>query len=171
MTNRKTIQQAPQPIAERTLRGGRRLQESPQPVALKIDTRCPEKWVAVDLETGEAWMVSPQGWTRVRATQREEVLQALTLRTQDIAKRRYKSRFSQDAYEEMISHAHRRMGVFFAEGRPSRATPQSAAFWDGYQGIALDRSAVPDSLTSIAHAAGEDYAEANPGIFDFVQPA
>lgn len=31
---------------------------------LKLGTKCPEKWLAVDLETGEVWRGTTNGWKR-----------------------------------------------------------------------------------------------------------
>lgn len=49
----------------RTLVDGRQLPEHDRTTKLAITTRIPEKWVAVDLETGEVYGGSPQGWRRV----------------------------------------------------------------------------------------------------------
>jgi len=48
----------------RTLLDGRQLPEYDRTTKLTITTRVPEKWVAVDLETGEVYGGSPQGWRR-----------------------------------------------------------------------------------------------------------
>lgn len=49
---------------ERTLKSGRQVREHAEALALTLTTRCPQKWVAVDLETGEVWAGSADGWTR-----------------------------------------------------------------------------------------------------------
>ncbi len=51
--------------ATRTLRDGSRVPESSAPVTLSLTTRCPRKWLAVDLETGETWVGDERGgWRR-----------------------------------------------------------------------------------------------------------
>ena len=42
-------------ISERTLRSGRRVPELPSVIDLALTTRCPTKWLSIDLETGELW--------------------------------------------------------------------------------------------------------------------
>ena len=158
-------------IGERTLRSGRRVKEVAEELPLTISTRCPEKWVAVDLETGEAWAGTPDGWRRVRDTQRREAASALDMRLEHIVKRRFRSRDIQHAYEEMIAHAVRQMGDFFHDGKPSTKTSTAAAFWDGYRGDREPQHAKANPILAIAYAAGKDYAEANPGVFDFVPDA
>ena len=48
----------------RTLLDGRQLPQHDRTTKLAITTRVPEKWVAVDLENGEVYGGSPQGWRR-----------------------------------------------------------------------------------------------------------
>lgn len=48
----------------RVLVDGSKVAELPQPHQLKLDTKCPAKWLAIDLETGEVWRGSAQGWKR-----------------------------------------------------------------------------------------------------------
>jgi len=48
----------------RTLKSGRQVREHADAQALTLTTRCPQKWVAVDLETGDVWAGSAEGWTR-----------------------------------------------------------------------------------------------------------
>lgn len=60
--------------AKRSLRSGREIPELSEPMTLTLKTRCPEKWAAVDLETGEIWMGSAKsGWTRPTAQQSQEL--------------------------------------------------------------------------------------------------
>jgi hypothetical protein len=66
---------------ERVLRSGRVVPELDEQASLSLNTRCPQKWAAVDLETGEVWMGNRQGWRRASVTSRREVVECL--RTQD----------------------------------------------------------------------------------------
>lgn len=51
--------------ATRVLRDGSVVPETPAPVTLSLTTRCPRKWLAVDLETGEVWAGNERGaWRR-----------------------------------------------------------------------------------------------------------
>lgn len=51
--------------ATRVLRDGSVVPETQAPVTLSLTTRCPQKWLAVDLETGEVWAGSERGtWRR-----------------------------------------------------------------------------------------------------------
>lgn len=61
------------PGTERRLRSGRLVLEASAPLALSLTTRCPAKWASVDLETGEVWIGSADGWRRASAEIREEV--------------------------------------------------------------------------------------------------
>lgn len=58
---------------ERTLKSGRTVPELPEVMELGLDTRCPQKWAAVDLETGELWVGAAGGWQRADSTVRAEV--------------------------------------------------------------------------------------------------
>lgn len=58
---------------ERTLKSGRTVSDMPEVMKLDLSTRCPQKWAAVDLETGQVWMGSADGWKRADATIRAEV--------------------------------------------------------------------------------------------------
>ncbi|KVP75308.1 hypothetical protein WJ96_05995 [Burkholderia ubonensis] len=49
---------------ERTLKGGRQVQEHADAKDLTLTTRCPEKWACIDLETGEVWGGSDRGWLK-----------------------------------------------------------------------------------------------------------
>jgi hypothetical protein len=49
---------------ERTLKGGRVVPEHKDVQQLTLSTHCPQKWVAVDLETGAVWAGSAEGWMR-----------------------------------------------------------------------------------------------------------
>lgn len=41
---------------------------------LTVDTRCPEKWAAVDMETGQVWIGSRDGWRQSTKAQVAEVI-------------------------------------------------------------------------------------------------
>ena len=58
----------------RTLRSGRTVPELSELSELKVQTRCPEKWAAVDMETGEVWVGSRTGWRRGTRAQTAEVI-------------------------------------------------------------------------------------------------
>ena len=47
----------------RTLLDGRIVPELNEPVVLKITTKCPEKWVLTDSETGEVYTAYPSEGT------------------------------------------------------------------------------------------------------------
>jgi hypothetical protein len=38
---------------------------------LRLETRCPEKWLAVDLETGDVWRGTTSGWKRLEDSRRQ----------------------------------------------------------------------------------------------------
>jgi len=56
----------------RTLGSGRKVAELADTVELKLSTHCPEKWLAVDLETGDVWAGGSKGWKRASKEQRAE---------------------------------------------------------------------------------------------------
>jgi hypothetical protein len=59
---------------ERALKNGRQVREHAEAQNLTLTTRCPQKWVAVDLETGDVWAGSEEGWKRATdAVSREAV--------------------------------------------------------------------------------------------------
>jgi hypothetical protein len=58
---------------ERTLHSGRVVPELPEIKKLSLDTRCPEKWAAVDLQTGEVYVGSPDSWKRADGGVRGEI--------------------------------------------------------------------------------------------------
>lgn len=60
----------------RRLVDGSVIAELPAPQSLPLDTRCPEKWLAVDLETGEVWRGTTKGWKRL-AGQHQQAVSAL----------------------------------------------------------------------------------------------
>ena len=66
-----------QVTASRTLASGRKVGESSELSHLTLDTRCPEKWVAVDLESGNVWIGSGKGWKAASETVRAEAGQVL----------------------------------------------------------------------------------------------
>lgn len=53
----------------RVLKNGEVVQEFENPVSLSVYTKCPEKWLLVDLETGEHYLGTPGGgkydWKKV----------------------------------------------------------------------------------------------------------
>ena len=59
-------------VRQRSLRDGSRVPEQTVPVTLELTTRCPRKWLAVDLETGEVWAGDDAGgWVRATSAQRD----------------------------------------------------------------------------------------------------
>lgn len=64
-------------ISERALRSGRQVPELPSVVDLTLTTRCPTKWLSIDLETGDAWAGTPSGWKRATEQERAEALALL----------------------------------------------------------------------------------------------
>lgn len=63
---------------ERTLKSGRQARELANVVDLPLTTRCPEKWVTIDLETGEVREGSAQGWKRASADARRDAAAILS---------------------------------------------------------------------------------------------
>jgi hypothetical protein len=63
---------------ERTLKGGRVVPEHKDVQQLTLSTHCPQKWVAVDLETGDVWAGSDEGWKRASGAVAGEVAQVLS---------------------------------------------------------------------------------------------
>ncbi len=62
----------------RTLVNGQEVPERDYAISLALTTRVPEKWVAVDLETGESWRGTPAGsWVRADAVAVAAVAQIL----------------------------------------------------------------------------------------------
>lgn len=59
--------------AERTLHSGRVVPDLPEVQKLSLDTRCPQKWAAVDLETGQVWAGTPDGWKNADGGVRVEI--------------------------------------------------------------------------------------------------
>jgi hypothetical protein len=57
---------------ERTLKSGRTVPDLAEVMKLVLDTRCPQKWAAVDLETGQGWVGAADGWKRADDTVRAE---------------------------------------------------------------------------------------------------
>lgn len=60
--------------SQRTLRSGRVVPELPELAKLNLTTRCPEKWAAVDMETGEVWVGCNAGWIRASKQQEAEII-------------------------------------------------------------------------------------------------
>ena len=48
----------------RRLLDGTPVAELDEPVSLTLNTKCPDKWAAVDLETGHVWMSRNGQWTK-----------------------------------------------------------------------------------------------------------
>ena len=65
------------PALERTLLSGRKMAVQERPVHLPIHSKTPEKWVAVDLETGDVWAGSLSGWKRAGTEPRHDALAIL----------------------------------------------------------------------------------------------
>lgn len=63
----------------RKLKSGRQVPELSNVVDLPLTTRCPEKWVTIDLETGEVREGTAQGWKGASADARRDA--AAILRT------------------------------------------------------------------------------------------
>lgn len=64
----------------RTLTDGRAAPELPTPVKLQLNTRCPRKWLAVDLETGEVWVGTDNADWRRAAADDVQALKRVTAR-------------------------------------------------------------------------------------------
>jgi len=64
--------------SQRRLRNGKTVPELSGLSTLKVQTRCPEKWAAVDMETGEIWVGTPKGWSRATQAQTDGVLACMT---------------------------------------------------------------------------------------------
>lgn len=54
--------------ATRVLKSGRTAADLPELVSLSLQTRCPEKWLSIDMESGEIWLGSQSGWRRAPAS-------------------------------------------------------------------------------------------------------
>ncbi len=58
-------------MSTRTLMDGRDVPEFDKPVTLEVYTKCPQKWMLVDLQTGERYIghedptVGPSHWKKV----------------------------------------------------------------------------------------------------------
>jgi len=58
---------------ERTLLSGRTVAELPEVKSITLTTRCPAKWVVVDLETGHVWSgAGSTMWTNASVAERDE---------------------------------------------------------------------------------------------------
>jgi hypothetical protein len=64
-------------VAQRRLLSGTLVPERDQPQSLTLTTKAPQKWLALDLETGELWAGSNSGWKRADAAARQAARQAL----------------------------------------------------------------------------------------------
>jgi hypothetical protein len=58
---------------ERTLKCGRVVPEHKDVQQLTLSTHCPQKWAAVDLETGDVWVGSDEGWKHASSAVAGEV--------------------------------------------------------------------------------------------------
>lgn len=47
--------------------------ELPASQALSLNTKCPEKWLAVDLETGDVWRGMTKGWKRFAGQHKQAI--------------------------------------------------------------------------------------------------
>lgn len=63
---------------ERSLLSGRTVPELADTTSLPLTTRCPGKWLSVDLETGDVWAGSSKGWRRATPAQRQEAMACLS---------------------------------------------------------------------------------------------
>lgn len=63
--------------SRRKLKSGREVPEQSVVGNLTLSTSVPEKWVVVDLETGEAWTGTPTGWKRASREHMAEVVECL----------------------------------------------------------------------------------------------
>ncbi|MBU9200151.1 hypothetical protein KTD31_01870 [Burkholderia multivorans] len=68
---------SPKAIATRTLAGGAKVPELPTPVKLTVESRCPRKWVLVDLETGSVYGATETGNWVTPDTVQDEALTEL----------------------------------------------------------------------------------------------
>ncbi|MBK3780235.1 hypothetical protein G3A43_08190 [Paraburkholderia aspalathi] len=66
-------------LNERVLKSGRVVRESHELTALTLSTRCPAKWLALDLESGDVWAGTEKGWTRAPYASLAEAREALNL--------------------------------------------------------------------------------------------
>lgn len=62
---------------QRKLLSGREVPELPGVTELTLTTHCPAKWLAFDMETGDAWVGASTGWRRASAEERQEALAGL----------------------------------------------------------------------------------------------
>lgn len=55
----------------RTLLDGRDVAELESPITLEVYTRCPEKWMLIDLQTGERYLGNKESltWDRIETCQ------------------------------------------------------------------------------------------------------
>lgn len=58
---------------ERKLHSGRMVPELPESQPLTLNTRCPQKWAAVDLQTGQVYTGSTSGWQGADGPVRAEI--------------------------------------------------------------------------------------------------
>lgn len=64
---------------ERTLLSGRVVPEVPEVMELTLSTRCPQKWLSVDLETGQVWEGSADGWKKVSDPARADLVSIFSI--------------------------------------------------------------------------------------------
>ena len=65
-------------VTKRTLRSGREVKELERLTELALQTHCPDKWVSIDLETGDIWVGSDTGWKRAAGDVQREVRDLLS---------------------------------------------------------------------------------------------
>lgn len=68
---------SPAVSGSRSLIGGGVAAEFKMSQKLGLDTKCPGKWVSIDLETGHIWMGTELGWRQASAEQRRRAEAAL----------------------------------------------------------------------------------------------
>ena len=70
----------------RALVDGTTVPELDQVHQLSLETRCPDKWLAVDLETGQVWRGSVNGWKRHVGPDRNAMARLVGTKTPKAAK-------------------------------------------------------------------------------------
>ncbi|MHB8474209.1 MAG: hypothetical protein ACYDC8_15440 [Gammaproteobacteria bacterium] len=68
-------------LKNRSLLSGRTIPELHAVSELVLTTHCPDKWISIDLETGEAWTGSQNGWRRADSKERSEASACLARMT------------------------------------------------------------------------------------------
>jgi len=68
-------------VRSRVLLSGRKVPELKGLIDLSLETHCPEKWVTVDLETGDVWSGCKSGWYSATVAVRGEAAACLSAQT------------------------------------------------------------------------------------------